>query len=361
MDLNLRNQRQKEFAQEWLNFRFGILNLCPRFGKIYTTINILEQLPSNISILISYPDREIKKSWQTDFKKRQYKNTNITYCTHRSLEKYVDKKFDLVVIDEIHLLSERQRDACAHMFLLNRDVLGLTGTLSNETEFILFNELGLKVISYYPLEQGIAEKVITDYEIRIIKVELDDKKKGMFKKPERTEKKQFKAVSWVIERKKEAGEDFMFLALSRMRIVQNSEAKRLKTLELIEQYSDERILVFCGKIEIAENLGIPAFHNKTKDKTIFTDFAEGKGKHLAVVKIGNAGITYKPLSKVIINYFDSNPENLTQRILRCMGMEYDTPDKKSIIYIISSTEEVEGKWLRKALEFFDHNKIIYLT
>jgi len=81
---------------------------------------------------------------------------------------------------------------------------------------------------------------------------------------------------------------------------------------------------------------------------------------MAVVKIGNTGITYKPLNKVIINYFDSNAENLAQKINRCMAMEYSTPDKKADIYIVSSDEEVEHKWLKKALEFFDEKKIMFL-
>ena len=81
---------------------------------------------------------------------------------------------------------------------------------------------------------------------------------------------------------------------------------------------------------------------------------------MAVVKIGNTGVTYKPLNKVIINYFDSNAENLAQKINRCMAMEYDTPDKKSHIYIISSDTNVEARWLKKALEFFDKSKIKYV-
>ena len=81
---------------------------------------------------------------------------------------------------------------------------------------------------------------------------------------------------------------------------------------------------------------------------------------MAVVKIGNTGVTYKPLNKVIINYFDSNAENLAQKINRCMAMEYNTPDKKSHIYIISSDQEVEARWLKKALEFFDKSKIKYV-
>jgi hypothetical protein len=63
---------------------------------------------------------------------------------------------------------------------------------------------------------------------------------------------------------------------------------------------------------------------------------------------------------VIINYFDSNGENLAQKINRCMAMEYNTPDKKAHIYIVCSTEDVEKKWLRSALEFFDKSKIKYV-
>lgn len=360
--MTIRDKRQKEFAEKWLKHRFGILDLCPRFGKIYTTINILEQLPDNIEILIAYPDKKIQASWEEDFEKRGYVNPNITYTTHRSIHKHENKKFDLVIIDEIHLLSEAQIEACKMLLLINRDVLGLTGTLSDKSAETLLYSLGLKTIGYYPVELGIKEGVIVDYKIVVHKVPLDDKKRGMFKKKNRTEKAQWKALSWVIKQKTYGGEDTMFLRLARMRLIQSSEAKRLKTIQLLEQHKHERILVFCGVTKIADNLGIPSYHTKIKDKEIFKNFVHNKNgvNQLAVVKIGNAGVTYRPLQKVIINYFDSNSENLAQKIFRCMGMEYDTPDKKAEIHIITTTEPVEQQWLKKALEFFDTDKIIFL-
>jgi hypothetical protein len=62
---------------------------------------------------------------------------------------------------------------------------------------------------------------------------------------------------------------------------------------------------------------------------------------------------------VIINYFDSNAENLAQKIMRCTAFEYDNKNKKAQIYIISSNEPVEQKWLNKALDLFDKDKIFY--
>jgi superfamily II DNA or RNA helicase len=239
-------------------------------------------------------------------------------------------------------------------------VLGLTGTLASNTEETLGLELKLPVLANYSIEQAIEEGVITDYEIKVISVALDNKVDNNYKGKWKTEKKQFDAYGWVIDQMEKQRKSTMFLRLARMRIVQNSLAKLNKTKELLAKHKDERILVFCGVTKIADALGIPVYHSKAGDKEVFEDFASGKGNHLAVVKIGNTGVTYKPLNRVIINYFDSNAENLAQKINRCMAMEYNTPDKKAHIYIICSTEDVEKKWLRKALEFFDSKKITYL-
>lgn len=359
--LTLRDRRQQEFAQKWLDSdRFGILNLCPRFGKIYTSINILEQLPKNINILIAYPDLKIKAAWEADFEARGYNNENITYTTHLSIKKHVDDKFDLVIIDEIHLLSEAQIDACKYMFGKHSpDVIGLTGTLSGATESTLAEELELVVIAQYSIEQAIEEGVIVDYQITVVHVPLDNKIKIQYKTKKNTEKAQFDAYGWVINKNMKEGRDTMFLRLARMRIVQNSLAKLQKTKDLLAKFKDERVLVFCGVTDIADKLGIPSYHSKSTEKEIFNEFANGEGNHLAVVKIGNTGVTYKPLNRVIINYFDSNGENLAQKINRCMAMEYNNPDKKAQIYIVCSTEDVEIKWLKKALEFFDEDKIKY--
>jgi superfamily II DNA or RNA helicase len=355
----LRDNRQQEFANIFLEHgKFGILNLCPRFGKIYTTINILEKLDKDINILIAYPDLKIKTSWEEDFNARKYNNPNITYTTHLSIKKHTEAVYDLVVLDEIHLLSEAQIEAVKELKCIN--VLGLTGTLSSYTEKTLREELGLNVLAEYPIEQAIEEGVIVDYEITVVTTPLDDVIKYNYKGKWKTEKKQFDAYGWVIDQMERQGKATMFLRLARMRIVQNSVAKLCLTQKLLEKHRDERVLVFCGVTSIADSLGIPVYHSKAGDKEVFEDFANGEGNHLAVVKIGNTGVTYKPLNRVIINYFDSNGENLAQKINRCMAMEYNTPDKKAHIYIVCSTEEVEKKWLNKALEFFDKNKIKYI-
>lgn len=359
--MTIRDKRQKEFADVWMKHgRFGILNLCPRFGKIRTTIHILNELKSD-QILIAYPDNKIKQSWIDEFELMGYKNDNITYTTHRSIEKYIDV-YDIVIIDEIHLLSPNQRRVCEDLILSNSNILGLTGTLSKWTKKDLQTELGLHVMASYPIEKAIEEGVIADYEITVIKVPLDNSVVQTYTKRNirKTELQQFKFLSGQINRMMYTGGNTMFSRLARMRIIQNSVSKLNKTKEILQDNPDERILVFCGITRVADELGIPSYHSKSKDKEALLRFAEGEGNHMAVVKIGNTGVTYKPLNKVIINYFDSNSENLAQKINRCMAMEYDTPDKKSHITIITSDQNVEQKWLNKALEFFDKSKIKYV-
>lgn len=358
--MTLRDKRQKEFADTWLNHgKYGILNLCPRFGKIRTSIIALEKLKPE-SILIAYPDNKIRDAWQADFEELGFDDSIVTYTTHLSLKKYADQSFDVVIIDEIHLLSEAQIEVCKDLFDVNGQILGLTGTLSSWTERTLEEELDLHVLATYPIEKAIEEGVIVDYEIHVIRVPLDNVTLIDFKGKKKTEKKQFDALTWVINKLQNSGSDTMFMRLARMRLIQSSLAKVKATKALLAKHADERVLVFCGVTKIADSLGIPSYHSKSSEKQLFEDFAEGKGNHLAVVKIGNTGVTYKPLDKVIINYFDSNAENLAQKINRCMAMEYNTPDKKAHIYIVSTTEPTELKWLSKALEFFDTNKIKYV-
>lgn len=356
--LSLRDQRQQEFADDWLKVKHGILYLCPRFGKIFTTINILQKLKPK-KLLIAYPDNKIKDSWETDFKTKKYNSKNVTYTTHLSLHKYKEEKYDLVVIDEIHLLSEAQIEAARELLEMNSVVLGLTGTMTNYTRSTLATELGLKVVAEYPMEQAVREGVIVDYTITVKIVPLDNNRIVDFNGKRRTEKKQYDAITWGINQAEMKGQQTMFLRLKRMRLIQKSIAKINATKQILQKYKDERVLVFCGITEVADGLGIPSYHSKSTEKQMFEDFANGEGKHMAVVKIGNTGVTYKPLNKVVINYFDSNAENLAQKINRCMAMEYDTPDKKAEIIIISSNEEAERNWLRRALEFFDKSKIVY--
>ena len=172
--MTIRDQRQLEFADVWMKDKFGILYLCPRFGKIRTSINIFKKL-GNPKILIAYPDNQIKASWIADFEELEYDDSKVTYTTHLSLKKHVDEEYDIIVLDEIHLLSEAQIEVCKDLLSNNAQILGLTGTLSSWTKKTLKDELSLRIVAEYPIETAIKEGVIVDYEITVVKVPLEIK------------------------------------------------------------------------------------------------------------------------------------------------------------------------------------------
>ena len=94
-----RDIRQKEFATLYINSnRKNILNLCPRFGKIRTSIKIFNELKPK-SILIAYPDKKIEESWKDDFKELNFDDSIVTFVSHISLKKHIDKKYDIVIVD----------------------------------------------------------------------------------------------------------------------------------------------------------------------------------------------------------------------------------------------------------------------
>lgn len=360
--MNFRDKLQEKWADEFMlaDYGKGILHLCPRAGKIRTSIRIFRKVQKLVgvkpTILIAYPDKNIQQSWENDIKEVKYNNPFIEYVTHVSLAKVKSKSYDIIVCDEIHLLSANQKTQLEKLIRNNPDsyIVGLSGTLSEKTELELRQELKLPVFVEYSLEQAISDGIISDYQINVVKVELDDTTIIDTKK-KRTEKQKYRAITWVIKNKGQS----LFLSLARMRIVHNSLAKIAMTKRILKKLSDKRTLVFCANNKMAKELGCQIHTSKFHDQNEFEKFIGDTSKynHLAVCKIGNTGVSFKSLDHIVINAFDSNSENLTQRI--CRSLILDAKGKVSTIYIVTSNEEAELKWLEKSLEFFDQNKIKY--
>ena len=358
---NFRDNLQEKWAKEFMpSSGKGILHLCPRSGKIRTSIRIFKKvqklLGTKPKILIAYPDKNIQQSWKHDFDEVKYSTSDVEYITHISLAKVKKNDYDIIVCDEIHLLSANQKTQLKELIKHNQKsyVIGLSGTLSEKTELELRQELKLPVITEYTLDEAISDGIISDYKIHVVKVDLDNTT-IVDKKKKRTEKQKYKAITWVIENKGQS----LFLSLSRMRIVHNSLAKIAMTKRILSKLSDKRTLVFCANNKVAKELGCKIHTSKFFDQDEFEKFIgdTSKHNHYAVCKIGNTGVSFKSLSHIVINAFDSNSENLTQRI--CRSLILDEKGKVSNIYIVTSTEKAELRWLEKSLEFFDQNKIKY--
>lgn len=361
--MDKRNELQEQFAQEFISQGFkGIMNLACRFGKIKTSLNCIDK---NDTVLIVYPEKLIKDAWISDIKKFNFKGKKFDYSTFMSFKK-VNKLYDILIIDEVHLISPAQMVHIAN-YIVNfniKKVIGLTGTLALDTKENLLKGLKLPVLVEYPIDEAIADGVITDYRIEVLTTPLSTIKDihvkwkgGEF---DTSEKASFDYLTYKISSEQSPIKRKM-LRLQRMSLIKKSHSKIDLTKKVLKESGNDRVLVFTGLIDVADGLGIDSYHSKSKDDSAALSFISGKTNKLAVVKQLNTGVTFKKLNKAIINFFDSNAENMAQKISRITCLEYDNKDKIANIVIICSDEEQEKIWLNKALSFFDQNKIKFIN
>ena len=354
----MREQRQQEAVEAFLaSDRRSIINACPRFGKIRVAIEIMKSLDVQ-HIWILAPRNDIFKGWKEDFEKFGYRPNVVGECTFTSIKKIeITLKPKLIIIDEPHELSVNQQVALAEKIKdLSCPILGLTGTMTNKTKNELYDNLTLDTCYTYTIAQGVEEGILADYQLFIHHIPLDNTIKAWGKKENYTEKKWFDTTSFIMDDSDNPMTKHM-MNLKLINIIQNSQAKLRKTIQLIQKYKDNRILVFCGVTEIADNLQIPVYHSKAKEKEIFDSFCSGSGMHLATIKMMQAGITITPINLGIINYMSGNPEDSAQKICRFLGFEYANPDKKAEIHIVCTNEKFETDRLKTGLLFFDQSKI----
>ena len=357
------NKLKDELQEKWSNSIIeegcqGLAHIAPRSGKTIMALKLANKIKAK-RILVVYPDNKIKNSWLNDVEATDF-TKEIIYTTYLSLYKYIGK-YDLVCLDEIHASSEAQREEIKNLLQINKKWIGLSGSLSKNTIKELNQYFKAKVIVDYPIECAIQDGIISNYEIHVITTKLDSKVLSPNSKGKMlSEKQKCNNYTYVIDSLRKQGKSTMLLALARMRLIQQSLGKINKTKELLNKFKNERVLIFSGLTKTANAFGITVHHSKNENEDEFIKFSDGLSKfnHLAVVKIGNSGVTFKNLDKIVLNYFDSNEENTAQKICRCLLLEEDL-DKVSHIYIICTDEEFERKWLSKALKMFDKNKIRY--
>jgi superfamily II DNA or RNA helicase len=355
------NELQQKFIDEGLKFfkknDRGYYNLAMRFGKCRTTIELMKKLlHKNEWVLIAYPDNKLKQTWMDEMEKWGWDDSiNVEYVNFSSLKKHLDAKYDFFVIDEFHSASENERDY-AHVILENsKYTLGLSGTVSNDT-IALWD---LAEIASYSTDQGIQDGILADYQISVHRVNLDTiettkDKKGKLK----TEKQRYDGYTWVIENLKRQGANFMHLALARNRLSLSSLGKVNHVKKLLEKLSDKRVLVFTGLANVADNLGIPSYHSKSKDDSAYLEFQSGKNNHLALAAMGKVGVTYTDLDSVILLNFTYNAEETSQILNRAIKLDYKS--KMADLHVICLNEPAEIKKVKESLSMLDENKIKYL-
>lgn len=354
------DELQKEFADKAIKFfksyKAGYLNLAMRFGKCKTTIDILKKvIPAHGTVLIAYPDNKLKETWESECELWGYQNPNITYVNFSSLKKYTGYSFDMFVIDEFHSCSENEREL-AEVIIEGCDyTLCLSGTVSDDTKF----EWDIPEIASYTTEQGIEDGILADYKISVHLIDLDTTVKIADKNGKlKTEKQKYDGYSWVIENLKRQGGNSMHLALARNRLSQSSIGKTNHLKKLLKQLEDKRVIVFTGLAKVADEIGIPSYHSKSKDDSAYIGFQNGEHNHLALAAMGKMGVTYNSLDSVILLNFTYNAEESSQILNRAIKLDYN--GKIADLHILCLNEKPELKKIKESLSMLDETKIKYI-
>jgi superfamily II DNA or RNA helicase len=348
-------------ALEFFNTeRFGYIDGAMRLGKIKIALEILKRLfPGKYqpSIMVAYPDNKIKVSWQQDSIRWGYDDSEILYTNFSSLHKYTERVFDIFIIDEFHAASPLERDYCQQIMTNSKTTLtlALSGTISQDTK----DAWGLKEIARYTTLEGIADGILSDYQITVHLVELDTKVKTPNKSGKLlSEKQKYDNYSYVIQKMQREYRNFMHLALSRNRLSLKSLGKTEYLKKLLEtRMKDKRVVIFTGLADVADSLGIASYHSKSKDNSGFQAFMEEKVNWLALAAMGKMGVTYPNLDAVILLNFTYNAEESSQILNRAIKLDY--AGKVADLHIICLNEPPEIKKVKESLSMLDNKKIIY--
>lgn len=347
------NELQEKWGEEWLaSSRRAILFLSCRAGKTRVALDIARKRGAK-RLLVAFPRNDIQASWEKEIELMGM-DVEVEYTTFLSLHK-CQGEYDLRIYDEIHEASNNVLDVMS----VKGEVIALSGTMTNTTEGNILKKTGLYVCSRYTIEEAVADGVICDYEINVHRIALDTKtpyiktKKGLV-----TEKRSFDNISYVLSGMK--GKQRKFMELKLISILKNSLAKEEYTKDLIDIYRGERLLIFCGLTDMADRLGVPVYHSKKKEQETFDSFCRGDIPHMACVKMLQAGITIKPIQRILLNYASGASESTAQMICRALGREYDAPEKKATIDLLTINEAFDRQRVETALNFFEKSKINYV-
>jgi hypothetical protein len=117
------------------------------------------------------------------------------------------------------------------------------------------------------------------------------------------------------------------------------------------------VLVFAGLAKVADDMGIPSYHSKSKNNDAYIGFQKGEHNHLALAAMGKMGVTYTNLDSVILLNFTYNAEETSQILNRAIKLDYK--NKTADLHIICLNEDAELKKIKESLSMLDESKITY--
>lgn len=278
---------------------------------------------------------------------------NIKAICYQSLKNYIDKNFDLIVLDEVHKITESYYDYISQI-KYNR-IIGMTGTYSKKFDKrnIIENLLKLQLVYKYTVKDAVIDQNVAPYNITIIKKNLSkdknilvnyiDKQTNQPRSFYASEESTYNNLSNRIELS--SGKRQMMLRLERMRFLNtlNSTIEYIKTY--IQKNKSKRFLIFVATQDMAEKCSEYCYYGGKTDN-YFKLFQEGKINHIVLVEKATVGVTYENLDQVLLTNINSSNASVQQKIFRAILFR---PNYEAQIDILINNNTEQEKWIQDSI------------
>lgn len=376
--------------QEILNLKGNnfLFELPTGTGKTKLAIDKIKSLiKPNESILIVVPRNVLKDSWKSEFKKWWPKNKHhVEYTTYVSFPKYKGK-WDFVIFDEGHHLSERCRESLCDFTIKYSIILSATVNrgLKDELKEVFSNIVFYKM----KLREAIEENILPEPEIYLCPLTLDNKipTNIIVKNPKAkgnpikcswarrwecimqknhpihiycTESQYYIDLCSQIEYWKRRSNSIIgknkWLKLCGDRLKWLSTKKMQYLYKILAYLSEYRTITFCNNIEQTELLGDYCINSKNANSFKYlNDFNEGRINHITACNMLNEGMNLTNCQIGIYGNLNSSETIIKQRLGRILRH----PKPKIIIPYFKNTREEE--LVQKMLEDYNPELITVIS
>lgn len=336
----------------------GILYIAQRFGKTRLMLSHIRRAGYKNVLWVAKEKSFITNGLHQDMEKFGFEKlkSKITCQTWASLHKTVGK-YDLIVLDEIQSITERNSITLCDGSLKGRYMIGMSGSKTRDKikKEIIYEILALPIILEYDIKQAVNNNIIADYDIEVYKIPLSTKRDIPIKtKNTSFMTSEYSNYNYLTAKYEKAvfNRDFRlakFLAIKRSRELGTLKSK----LSIIPSLISGRTLIFVETRDIAEKFKY--FYHGTSTNKYLKAFENNKIRYLVLVKKGGVGYNFHNIDTVIITKTDSDNNGITvQKIMRGF-----INDRKVTVKLLCSKGTQDEVNTNKVLENFDKNKIKY--
>lgn len=368
---------QKDAYIAWSKNSYrGQVECSTGVGKTFFSIVCMKLFRVNTIIVV--PTIVLQKQWQKSlikegidkknisiFPNKKNIEKNITITTIHSVSK-LKNQYKMAVLDEVHRFSAEIFFTNLKTFFNKNKILyslGLSATIHREdsAEFRINSLIG-KV--FYRMSKNEAQQYLNPYIIKNIPVSLTEIEKEEYDNADRIIKENFRkfcgmsdilktAKNWSDPRARNAC-SLLKAVQKRKSVVCNSEEKIYKTLEILKEHENEKILVFNEFIKTGEILLKKLEKNnkkaaicrskakKLENNIMISKFETDKDTNvLLAIRMLDEGINLPDISICIISSGNSTKRQIIQRVGR--GIRKKEGKEKTIIYQLYCANTVDEK------------------